>query len=62
MSESRRTLLTGTGPFTREWFTSNFWILCGIGAKIFCCRPDTNTAEIQAISIPACLNGNIRVS
>ena len=29
MSESRRTLLTGTGPFTREWFTSNFWILCG---------------------------------
>ena len=29
MSESRRTLLTGTGPFTRESLVSYFWIFTG---------------------------------
>jgi uncharacterized membrane-anchored protein YitT (DUF2179 family) len=29
MSESRRDLLTGGGPFTREWLASNLWILGG---------------------------------
>ncbi len=29
MSESRRKLLTGAGPFTREWLAANLWILGG---------------------------------
>jgi len=29
MSESRRKLLTGAGPFTREWLAANIWILGG---------------------------------
>jgi uncharacterized membrane-anchored protein YitT (DUF2179 family) len=29
MSDSRRTLLAGARPFSREWLTSHFWILGG---------------------------------
>ena len=41
MSESRRDLLTGTGPFTLEWLVSNCWILGGAmaGMKIFLSGP-----------------------
>ena len=37
MSESRRKLLTGAGPFTREWLFSNIWILGGslLGASAY---------------------------